>query len=167
MICLLQRIKIICNLPSFYWGSKFLGQSLQKVQLKDIAQVSKATTELYLVMASYRHQSQPGVALSRRLSKKLFSLKFGCCIGHEAVNGQFCSRAHADTAYLLSVSAHQHSLLSANAHWNQLCLKAFGKGGSHPIHWFSKSFHKPPYKLAIENASISELRRKDSTYLSP
>lgn len=41
--------------------------------------------------------------------------------------------------------------------------KVFGKGGSHPIF---KSLHNPPYKLAIENASISELRRKDPTYFS-
>jgi len=51
---------------------------------------------------------------------------------------------------------------------NSFASKASGKGGSHPIHWFSKSLHNPPYKLAIENASsVSELRRKDPTYLTP
>lgn len=45
--------------------------------------------------------------------------------------------------------------------------KVFGKGESHPIHWFSKWLHKPSFKLAIENASISGPRRKDPTYLAP
>lgn len=117
---------------------------------KDVAQVFKQSTQLYLDMASYRHQSQPGVDLSRTLSKELFSLNFGCYIGYRARNGQSCSRAHDDTAYSKHFQPISTACFQQTRTKDSLASKVCGKEAAIPFNAFLTQSTAPHLQLLLK-----------------
>lgn len=157
MICLQQCIKIICNLPSFYWG--FWDKvSIRYNNASRILFKYSKKVQLYLD----RHQSQPDVEHCLK-SSFLSTLDALLVIRLEIISPGAGPTMTQPTPSPFSPSAQpafsKHTLKTA------LPLRYLAKEAAIPFTSFLTQSTTPPLKLAFENAPASEMNRKHPTYL--